>query len=115
MPKELIKLTINGKEFEAEKGATLIDVCRDNAYNIPAFCYYKDLAVQASCRMCLVRIDKMPKLQTSCTITCTDGMVVTTASPEIEKAQRAMGEFLQDVWSFGRSEEHTSELQSPCN
>ncbi len=94
MPKELIKLTINGKAFEAEKGATLIDVCRDNAYSIPAFCYYKDLAVQASCRMCLVRIDKMPKLQTSCTITCTDGMVVTTASPEIEKAQRAMGEFL---------------------
>jgi NADH-quinone oxidoreductase subunit G len=44
--------------------------------------------------MCLVRIEKMPKLQTSCTITCTDGMVVTTQSPEIEKAQRAMGEFL---------------------
>ena len=94
MPKELIKITINGKEFEVEKGATLIDVCRENAYNIPAFCYYKDLAVQASCRMCLVRIEKMPKLQTSCTITCTDGMVVTTQSPEIEKAQRAMGEFL---------------------
>ncbi|MEP6704698.1 MAG: 2Fe-2S iron-sulfur cluster-binding protein, partial [Acidobacteriota bacterium] len=94
MSKELIKITINGKEFETEKGATLIDVCRDNAYNIPAFCYYKDLAVQASCRMCLVRIEKMPKLQTSCTIKCTDGMVVTTQSPEIEKAQRAMGEFL---------------------
>src|SRR6187549_777913 len=91
---ELIKLTINGTEVEAEKGATLIDVCRDNANNIPAFCYYKDLAVQASCRMCLVRIDKMPKLQTSCTIKVTDGMAVTTASPEIEKAQRAMGEFL---------------------
>jgi NADH-quinone oxidoreductase subunit G len=44
--------------------------------------------------MCLVRIDKMPKLQTSCTIKCTDGMVVTTESPEIEKAQRSMGEFL---------------------
>lgn len=94
MAKELIKLTINGTEVEAEKGATLIDVCRENAHSIPAFCYYKDLAVQASCRMCLVRIEKMPKLQTSCTITCTDGMVVTTVSPEIEKAQRAMGEFL---------------------
>ena len=44
--------------------------------------------------MCLVRIEKMPKLQTSCTITCTDGMIVTTQSDEIEKAQRAMGEFL---------------------
>jgi NADH-quinone oxidoreductase subunit G len=94
MSKELVKVTINGRELEAEKGAVLIDVCRDNAENIPSFCYYKDLAPQASCRMCLVRIDKMPKLQTSCTIKVTDGMVVTTKSPEIEKAQRSMGEFL---------------------
>ena len=94
MSKELVKVTINGRELEAEKGAVLIDVCRDNAENIPSFCYYKDLAPQASCRMCLVRIEKMPKLQTSCTIKVTDGMVVTTKSPEIEKAQRSMGEFL---------------------
>lgn len=91
---EPIKITINGQEIEAEKGAVLIDVCRENAENIPSFCYYKDLEPQASCRMCLVRIDKMPKLQTSCTIKVTDGMVVTTRSPEIEKAQRSMGEFL---------------------
>ncbi|HYE14744.1 MAG TPA: molybdopterin-dependent oxidoreductase, partial [Pyrinomonadaceae bacterium] len=56
--------------------------------------YYADLALQASCRMCLVRIEKMPKLQTSCTVTVTDGMNVTTASEEIEKAQRGMVEFL---------------------
>ncbi|MFL6468536.1 MAG: molybdopterin-dependent oxidoreductase [Pyrinomonadaceae bacterium] len=91
---EPIKVTINGKEIETEKGAVLIDVCRENENSIPSFCYYKDLEPQASCRMCLVRIDKMPKLQTSCTIKCTDGMVVTTQSPEIEKAQRSMGEFL---------------------
>ena len=94
MSTELIKVTINDKEFEVDKGALLIDVCRENEYSIPSFCYYKDLELQASCRMCLVRIEKMPKLQTSCTIKCTDGMIVTTASPEIEKAQRAMGEFL---------------------
>ena len=94
MPSEPIKVTINGVEVETEKGAVLIDVCRDNAVNIPSFCYYKDLEPQASCRMCLVRIEKMPKLQTSCTIKVTDGMNVTTASPEIEKAQRSMGEFL---------------------
>ncbi len=91
---ELIKVTINGKEFETEKGRPLIDVCHENGFGIPSFCYYKDLALQASCRMCLVRIEKMPKLQTSCSITCTDGMNVTTQSEEIEKAQRAMGEFL---------------------
>ena len=91
---ELIKVTINEQVFEVEKGARLIDVCHENGFGIPSFCYYKDLALQASCRMCLVRIEKMPKLQTSCTITCTDGMIVTTQSDEIEKAQRAMGEFL---------------------
>ncbi len=94
MSTEVIKVTINGKEFEVPKGARLIDVCRDKAFDIPSFCYYADLALQASCRMCLVRIEKMPKLQTSCTIICTDGMVVTTQSDEIEKAQRSMLEFL---------------------
>lgn len=91
---EPIKVTINEQEFEVEKGARLIDVCNDNGFGIPSFCYYKDLALQASCRMCLVRVEKMPKLQASCTLTCTDGMIVTTQSDEIEKAQRAMGEFL---------------------
>lgn len=94
MSTELIKVTINGKEIEVEKGAPLIEVCRENGSSIPSFCYYKDLELQASCRMCLVRIDKMPKLQTSCTIKCTDGMIVTSESEEIEKAQRSMGEFL---------------------
>jgi NADH-quinone oxidoreductase subunit G len=91
---ELIKVTINGTEFQVSKGSRLIDVCREEGFDIPSFCYYADLALQASCRMCLVRIEKMPKLQTSCTVICTDGMVVTTQSEEIEKAQRSMLEFL---------------------
>jgi len=94
MSTELIKVTINGRDFQVAKGARLIDVCRENSFDIPSFCYYADLALQASCRMCLVRIEKMPKLQTSCTIICTDGMVVTTQGEEIEKAQRSMLEFL---------------------
>ncbi|HXT61408.1 MAG TPA: molybdopterin-dependent oxidoreductase [Pyrinomonadaceae bacterium] len=91
---DLIKVTINGQDFQVAKGARLIDVCREKQFDIPSFCYYADLALQASCRMCLVRIEKMPKLQTSCTIICTDGMVVTTQSEEIQKAQRSMLEFL---------------------
>jgi predicted molibdopterin-dependent oxidoreductase YjgC len=94
MSTESVKVTINGKDFQVPKGARLIDVCRDKGFDIPSFCYYSDLTLQASCRMCLVRIEKMPKLQTSCTIICTDGMIVTTQSEEIEKAQRGMTEFL---------------------
>lgn len=91
---ETVKVTINGQEFEAEEGTPLIDVCNKNGFGVPSFCYYSDLELQASCRMCLVRIEKMPKLQPSCAIAVRDGMEVTTQSEEIEKAQRAMGEFL---------------------
>src|SRR5205823_14683577 len=94
MSTELIKVTINGADFQVAKGARLIDVCRENDFAIASFCYYADLALQASCRMCPVRIEKMPKLQTSCTIICTAGMVVTTQSEEIDKAQRSMLAFL---------------------
>lgn len=94
MSTDLIKVTINNQDFHVPKGSRLIDVCNEVGSSVPSFCYYSDLALQASCRMCLVRIEKMPKLQTSCTIICTDGMVVTTKSDEIEKAQRAMSEFL---------------------
>ena len=94
MAEELIKVTINGQDFEVEKNRPLIDVINEQGFGVPSFCYYSDLELQASCRMCLVRIEKMPKLQASCTIKCADGMVVTTQSEEIEKAQRAMGEFL---------------------
>ena len=87
MSTEQIKVTINGKDFEVPKGARLIDVCRDKGFDIPSFCYYADLALQASCRMCLVRIEKMPKLQT-CTIICTDGMIVTTQSEDRKSSAR---------------------------
>lgn len=94
MSTELVKVSINGNDYQVEKGARLIDVCREKGHSVPSFCYYSDLALQASCRTCLVRVEKMPKLQTSCTLTCTDGMVVTTESDEIEKARRGMVEFL---------------------
>jgi NADH-quinone oxidoreductase subunit G len=97
MSTELIKVTINEQEFEVAKGARLIDVCREKGFGIPSFCYYQDLELQASCRMCLVRIEKMPKLQTSCTIICTDGMVVTTQSEEVEKAQRQWANFFSQI------------------
>lgn len=94
MSTELVTVTINGVAHQVEKGAQLIEVCKEKGSEVPSFCYYSDLALQASCRMCLVRVDKMPKLQTACTMTCTDGMSVTTNSEEVEKARRAMLEFL---------------------
>lgn len=91
---ELVKVTIDGKEYEAPKGKLLIEVCKDQGIDVPSFCYYPDLTPQAACRMCLVRIEKMPKLATSCTVTVTDGMVVTTNSSEILEMRKGMLDFI---------------------
>lgn len=93
---ETVKLTINGQEVSAPKGELLIEACEMNGVYLPRFCHHRGLTPQASCRMCVVRVDnpKIPKLQTACTMPVTDGMVVTTESKEVEETRTAMIEFL---------------------
>src|SRR5215471_14071398 len=91
---ETVKLTINGREVTAPKGELLIEVCEMNGIYLPRFCHFRGLTAQASCRMCVVRIEKIPKLQTACTVPVTEGMVVSTDSQEIEETRSAMIEFL---------------------
>ena len=54
---------------------------------VPSFCYYPGLTLQAACRMCLVEVEKMPKLQTACTLVAAEGMVVRTNTEQV--TQRA--------------------------
>jgi NADH-quinone oxidoreductase subunit G len=89
-----VNITVDGKKLTAAAGELLIEVCKRHGIEIPAFCYYPGLSLQGACRMCLVRIEKMPKLQTACTTGVTEGMVVTTNSNEIRQARRAMLEML---------------------
>src|SRR5262247_207837 len=93
---ETVKLTINGQEVAAPKGELLIEACEMNGVYLPRFCHHRGLTPQASCRMCVVRVDnpKIPKLQTACTTPVSDGMVVTTESKEVEETRAAMIEFL---------------------
>jgi NADH-quinone oxidoreductase subunit G len=91
---DTVKLVINGKEVTAPKGKLLLEVCEEAGDRVPNFCYYKDLPPQAACRMCLVRIEKMGRLQTACTVRVTDGMVVTTNNDEILTARKAMVDFI---------------------
>lgn len=91
---EMVKIKIDGKELEVRKGRLLIEVCMENGISIPNFCYYPDLSPQAACRMCLVRIEKMPKLATSCTVEVADGMNVTTQSQEVLEARKGMLDFI---------------------
>ncbi len=91
---ETVKLTINGRAIEAEKGTLLIEAARQNGIEIPSFCYYEGLTLQAACRMCLVEVEKTPKLQVGCTLPVAEGMVVHTESDVVRSARKGTLEFL---------------------
>src|SRR5271169_4322957 len=91
---ELVKLTINGQTIEAQKGTLLIEVARQNGIEIPSFCYLQDYTLKAACRMCLVEIEKTPKLQVGCTTPVAEGMVVRTDSDLVKSARKGTLEFL---------------------
>jgi NADH-quinone oxidoreductase subunit G len=89
-----VTLTVNGKPITAAKGALLIEACKQNGIEIPAFCYYPGLSLQGACRMCLVEIEKMPKMQTACTTPVAEGMVVLTESEKVVQARKSTLEIL---------------------
>src|SRR5579863_3760430 len=89
-----VTFTVDGKKLTAPAGTLLIDACRKAGIEIPAFCYYPGLSLQAACRMCVVRQEKVPKLQTACTTVVAEGQVFTTESPEIAQARKATIELL---------------------
>ena len=89
-----VTFTVDGKKLTAPAGTLLIDACRQAGIEIPAFCYYPGLSLQAACRMCVVRQEKVPKLQTACTTTVAEGQSFTTESPEIVQARKATIELL---------------------
>jgi NADH-quinone oxidoreductase subunit G len=91
---KLVNLTVDGKKITAPAGTLLIEACKSVGIEVPSFCYYPNLSLQGACRMCLVKIEKMPKLQTACTTVITEGMVVTSDSDEIKQARKGMVELL---------------------
>lgn len=89
-----VNFTVDGKKLTAPAGTLLIEACRQAGIEIPAFCYYPGLSLQGACRMCVVRLEKVPKLQTACTTTVAEGMVVHTETDEIKQARKATVEIL---------------------
>jgi len=89
-----VTLTIDGKEVKVAAGTLLIEAAKQAGIEIPSYCYYPGLTLQGACRMCLVAIEKMPKLQTACTTIATQGMVVHADTEEVKNARKAMLEFL---------------------
>ncbi len=91
---DLVSLTINGRSVQAPQGTLLIDAAKRAGIEVPAFCYYEGYTLQAACRMCLVEIERTPKLQAACTIPVAEGMVVRTESQPVVAARKMMLEFL---------------------
>ncbi len=88
------KLIINGHEIEVAAGASVLQACEQMGIEVPHFCYHDKLSVPASCRMCLVEVEKTPKPVASCGLPAADGMVVHTDSPMVLKARRGVMELL---------------------
>ncbi len=91
---DLVKLTINDRQIQAPAGTLLIEAAKYNGIEIPSFCYYEGLTLQAACRMCLVEIEKAPKLMVACTTPVAEGMVVRTESEQVRQARKYTLEFL---------------------
>ncbi|HEV2401352.1 MAG TPA: NADH-quinone oxidoreductase subunit NuoG [Candidatus Sulfotelmatobacter sp.] len=89
-----VNITVDGKKITQPAGTLLIDACKSAGIEIPSFCYYPGLSLQGACRMCLVEIAKMPKLQTACTTFISEGMAVTAQSETVKQARKAMLEFV---------------------
>jgi len=88
------KVTINGKEVEVEPGTTIMLAAQKLGINIPHYCWHPDLSIAGNCRMCLVHVEKMPKLVTACSTPVADGMVVTTDSPQVKEGVRGVLELM---------------------
>jgi NADH-quinone oxidoreductase subunit G len=92
---KLITFEIDGREVQAPEGMMLVDAAKQGDVEIPYFCYEPKLGQPVgACRMCLVEIEGMPKLQTSCSTPVKEGMVVITTSDRVKQAQNAIVEFL---------------------
>ena len=91
---DLVTFTLNGQSLQAKPGTLVIDAAKQAGINIPAFCYYEGLSLQAACRMCLVEVEKNPKLQPACTLPVGEGMVIHTESKPVVGARKTTLEFL---------------------
>jgi NADH-quinone oxidoreductase subunit G len=88
------KFVVDGKEINFNPGQTVLEAARENGISIPHFCWHPKLSVSGNCRVCLVEVEKMPKLVISCATVAAEGMVVHTKSPRVISARNAVMEFI---------------------
>jgi len=90
----LITIKINQKEVEVNKNLTVMQACEIAGEEIPRFCYHDKLSIAGNCRMCLVEVEKAPKLMSSCTMPLMEGMSIITNSEKVKLGRKGVMEFL---------------------
>ena len=90
----MVKITVDGKEIRVPVGSTLLQACEMAGVEIPRFCYHERLSIAGNCRMCLVEVEKEPKLVASCARTVTEGMTVHTTTQKVRHGRKGVMEFL---------------------
>jgi NADH-quinone oxidoreductase subunit G len=91
---DTVTLTIDGRPITVDKTKTVLQAAIESGIKVPYYCYHPGLGIDGSCRVCIVKIEKLPKLQTSCSTTVAEGMVVHTHTPEVVEARASVFEFL---------------------
>jgi len=91
---DLVNIEIDGRPYQARRGAMIIEVTDANGITVPRFCYHKKLSIAANCRMCMVEVEKAPKPLPACATPVTEGMKIFTGSELARKTQKAVMEFL---------------------
>ena len=91
---DTVTLTIDGRPVTVEKGKTVLQAAIESGISVPYYCYHPGIGIDGSCRVCIVKIEKMPKLQTACSTLCAEGMIVSTRTPEVVDARAGVFEFL---------------------
>jgi NADH-quinone oxidoreductase subunit G len=91
---DTVTITIDGRPVTIEKGKTVLQAAIQHGHEVPYYCYHPGLGVDGSCRVCIVKIEKMAKLQTACSTVCTEGMVISTNAPDVVEARASVFEFL---------------------
>jgi NADH-quinone oxidoreductase subunit G len=90
---KLLTVTIDGRQVEVAPGTTIIQAGERLGIEIPHYCYHPGLPIEGVCRMCLVEVEKSPKLLIACATPVTEGMVVHTQTPHVAEARRGVLEF----------------------
>jgi NADH-quinone oxidoreductase subunit G len=91
---DAVNIEIDGRPYQARKGAMIIEVTDANGITVPRFCYHKKLSIAANCRMCMVEVEKVPKPLPACATPVTEGMKIFTRSKLATDTQKAIMEFL---------------------